>query len=124
MWLVLLFLVDLYAHALLTMGDDEFFASRGGARMPSASDGYVLGSSSAATSSATTGRTTTQRNPLTIDEVIAFSRQLMNIAFTLYMNEGLASSSSMGECAPGTGFAWEIVREKVTKLLQAIHARE
>lgn len=123
-WLLLLFLVDLFAHALVTMGDDEFFASRGGARMPSASDGYVLGSSSTSTYGVMAGQMSTQRNPLTIDEVITFSRQLMNIAFTLYMNEGLVNSSNMGELAPGTGLAWESVREKVTKLLQAIHARE
>ncbi|EJC97865.1 HECT-domain-containing protein [Fomitiporia mediterranea MF3/22] len=99
-WLPLLFLTDIYTQALLTMGDDEFFASR--------------------MSAASTTSKAVYRNPLTVDEVVSFSRQLMNIAFTLYWNESAVSEGT----APGTPVAWEIVRDKMTKLLQAIHARD
>ena len=89
--------MELYTQALLTMGDDEFFstgASSGGAR-----------------------------NPLSLDELITFSRKLLNVAFTLYWKEGQSEVQSGGP--PGmTGVKWEAVREKVTKCLQAIHARE
>ena len=99
-WLPLLFLTDIYTQALLTMGDDEFFASR--------------------LSAAGVSSKSTHRNPLTVDEVISFSRQLLNIAFALYWNEAQVSDGN----APGTPISWESVRDKLTKLLQAIHARE
>lgn len=95
-WLPLLFLIDLYSQALRTMNDEEFFASR---------------------SIASTSSSPINSNPLTIDEVIAFSRQLMNIAFTLYWNETLP----VVDWLP---ISWEGVRDKVTTLLQAVHARE
>lgn len=103
-WLPLLFLTDLYTQALMTMGDDEFFASRPGAvSVPQA-----------------------QRNPLTVDEVIAFSRQLMNIAFVLiwHMSMDESDTSSFKGKVPGTTIGWETVRDKVTRLVQAIHDRE
>ncbi|KAI5118810.1 hypothetical protein M0805_005152 [Coniferiporia weirii] len=98
-WLPLLLLTDLYTQALLTMGDDEFFASR---------------------STATTTTSAVHRNPLTVDEVVSFSRQLMNIAFTLYWNESKFSKENV----PGSPASWEGIRDKTTKLLQAIHARD
>ena len=77
------------------MGDDEFFS---------------------------TGSVNGPRNPLTLDELTAFSRQLLNIAFTLYWNQ---DSLSMQGYVPGmANLKWESVREKTTRCLQAIHARE
>ncbi|KAJ2931954.1 hypothetical protein H1R20_g5141, partial [Candolleomyces eurysporus] len=93
-WPALIFLSELYSQALLTMGDDEFFASM--------------------------GTTSTIRNPLSIDELIAFSRQLLNIAFTLYWTE----DQSLIQKGSVAGYTWEVVREKVTKCLVAIHARD
>ncbi|KAI0784812.1 HECT-domain-containing protein [Abortiporus biennis] len=94
-WPPLLFLVDLYTQALLTMGDDEFFST-------STSSG--------------------PRNPLTLDELTSFSKQLLNIAFTLYTKEDQAQ---LGDIVPGmNGLKWINVRDKVTKSLQAIHARD
>jgi ubiquitin-protein ligase E3 C len=95
-WPPLLFMADLYTQSLLTMGDDEFF------------------------SSATTP--TAPRNPLTLDELTSFSRKLLNIAFTLYWREDQTNVQEGG--VPGVNLKWEGVREKVTKCLQAIHARE
>jgi ubiquitin-protein ligase E3 C len=83
------------------MGDDEFFSS----------------ASSSASSS-----TPAPRNPLTLDELTSFSRQLLNIAFTLYWREDQTNVQEGG--VPGVNLKWEGVREKVTGCLQAIHARE
>ncbi|KAJ3552359.1 hypothetical protein NM688_g4189 [Phlebia brevispora] len=108
-WPPLLFLVDLYNQALLTMGDDEFFSS--------SPRNIVAASSSASTSTAAA------RNPLTLDEITAFSKQLLNIAFTLYWRED--QTNVQDNCVPGfTNLKWETVRERITKLLQAIHARD
>lgn len=102
-WPPLLFLVDLYNQALLTMGDEEFFSSSGG---PSSSSTNIE-----------------SRNPLTIDELTSFSRQLLNIVFVLYWREDLTNVQD--SCVPGVAnLKWETAREKMTKLLQAIHARE
>ncbi|KIY44522.1 hypothetical protein FISHEDRAFT_67438 [Fistulina hepatica ATCC 64428] len=66
------------------------------------------------------------RNPLTLDELISFSRQLLNIAFTLYMrNEpgrqtGIVPDSMVFEFRSSC----EAAREQVTRCLVAIHARE
>lgn len=96
-WPPLLLLADLYAQVLLTMDDDEFFAS-----------GSTAGAA---------------RNPLTLDEITAFSRKLLNIAFVLFWRDDPQGVQEGG--IPGLGkLRWEIVREKVTKCLQAIHARE
>ena len=92
-WPPILFMCDLYSQALITMGDDEFFGS------------------------------TTARNPLNLDELVSFGKQLLNIAFTLYwrddqtlMQETYVSSEV--RCT------WEDVRDKATKCLLDIHARE
>ncbi|KAF7312618.1 HECT-domain-containing protein [Mycena indigotica] len=98
----LLFLADLYNHALLTMGDDEFFGSS----------------------------TTSGRNPLSLDELTVFSRLLLDVAFGLYQGPQDTdamdtSTSTTGTSGPkGVRFTWEEVREKVTKCLVAIHARD
>ena len=75
------------------MGDDEFFGS------------------------------TTARNPLTLDELVSFGRQLLNIAFTLYWRDDQTllqetNVSSQVRCT------WEDVRDKASKCLLDIHARE
>lgn len=99
-WPSLLFLAELYNQALLTMGDDEFFASAAGP--------------STASSSAV-------RNPLALDDVVAFCRQLLNVAFTLYWTEDQAL---LQRGVGPAGYRWDVVREKITKCLVAIHARE
>ena len=95
-WQPLLFLADLYTQSLLTIGDDEFFST--------------------ATSS------TAPRNPLTLDEIIVFSRKLLNIAFALYWREDQGNIKERD--VPGVNMNWELAREGVTKCLLAIHARE
>ena len=91
-WPPLLCLADLYAHALLTMGDDEFFGG-------------------------------TQRNPLTLDELTLFSKQLLNITFVLYWKEDQTLLQQTW-VSPDVRCTWMAAREKLTKCLLAIHARE
>ena len=79
------------------MGDDEFFAS-------------------------TSNTTTVLRNPLTLDELVKFSKKLLNIAFTLWFMEDQTKLQEHG--VPGVNLKWEGVRDKVTQCLLAIHARE
>ncbi|KAI8978888.1 HECT-domain-containing protein [Trametes punicea] len=96
-WPPLLLLADLYTQALLTMGDDEFFSSGNNPDAP--------------------------RNPLSLDELTEFSRKLLNIAFALYWRED--PTSVQDGSVPGLGAVkWESVREKATKCLQALHARD
>lgn len=83
------------------MGDDEFFSS-------SSSSSYAAASA--------------QRNQLTLDELVAFSRQLMNIAYVLYLGEGAAVI--LEQEVPGAGMTWKAVRELTTLCLQGVHARE
>jgi ubiquitin-protein ligase E3 C len=78
------------------MGDDEFFST-------------------------TTGTTTIQ-NPLKIDDLIVFSRKLLNLAFALYWRDDQLSVQEGG--VPGLNVKWEAARETITKCLLAIHARE
>jgi ubiquitin-protein ligase E3 C len=85
------------------MGDDEFFSSAAGP---------ARGSGGASVSG----------NPLSIDELISFSRQLLNIAFPLYWHEDQTNIKETD--VPGLGIKWEGVRDRVTRCLQAIHARE
>ncbi|KAI0820473.1 HECT-domain-containing protein [Trametes gibbosa] len=96
-WPPLLLLADLYTQALLTMGDDEFFSSGNNPNSP--------------------------RNPLLLDELTEFSRKLLNIAFSLYWRED--SANVQEGSVPGLGdVKWESIREKATKCLQALHARD
>jgi ubiquitin-protein ligase E3 C len=81
------------------MGDDEFFSGLAAPTRPNA-----------------------PRNPLTLDEVTSLSRKLLNIAFTLFWREGQIGAQD-GH-VPGLNIGWESVRRKVTRLLQAVHARE
>lgn len=94
-WPPLLLLIDLYTQALLTMGDDEFFG---------------------------TGVTNAPRNPLSLGEVISLSRRLLNIAFALYWKED-QRNSAQGQLTPAQ-LNWNGIRDKATRCLQAIHARE
>lgn len=96
-WSPLLFLVMIYTQSLLTVGDDEFFSlSTSSAVMP--------------------------RNPLSIDDLIVFSRQLLNIVFPLYQLEDQGKMKSSGP--HGIPLTWEKVREYITSCLKGIHARE
>jgi ubiquitin-protein ligase E3 C len=140
-WPALLFLTDMYAQALKTMGDDEFFGSSDRGTDGSGgfvSHSHVLGSSSnSGHGIGAVGTTQAQRNPLTLDELRAFSRQLLNIAFVLYWREdGGDANGTIGFMAKLVGVGgdgnrrgavrctWEGVREKVTRCLVGIHARE
>ena len=108
-WPALLFLVDLYNQALLTMGDDEFFSSSPATL------------TSAALTSTAVSTTVVARNPLTLDEITSFSRQLLNIVFHLYWREDASTDATV----PGMpNLKFEAARERMTKLLQSIHARE
>ncbi|KAJ3743655.1 HECT-domain-containing protein [Lentinula detonsa] len=108
-WAPLLLLADLYSHGLMTMGDDEFFSS---------STTMEAGSSAA------------HRNPLTLDEISTFTRQLLNIAWVLWMyvvelgNEPSSSSFTPTVPIPRVRLSWLEIREKVTKCLLAINARD
>lgn len=92
----LIFLVDLYTQALLTMGDDEFFSTSNSSR----------------------------RNPLTLDELVAFIRQLLNIAFPLYWRDDSASAIGDTYISKDLKCSWVLLKEKLTRCLLAIHARE
>ncbi|THV03800.1 HECT-domain-containing protein [Dendrothele bispora CBS 962.96] len=113
-WAPLLLLADLYSQALLTMGDDEFFSS-----------GSSLNSIS------TPSTPTSLKNPLGTDEIAMFSRQLLNIAWVLYMHgpelgissEGVSLSAGM-VLKPATRVGWLEIRDKVTRCLLAIHDRD
>jgi ubiquitin-protein ligase E3 C len=144
-WPPLLLLVDLYAQALLTMGDDEFFASAPVSAFAAATS-HTLGSSStntnvaalqSASGSSSAGSTSlaatmsteparAARNPLSLDELTAFSRQLLNIVFQLYWREDPSGQDvSAGSGVPGVeNLSWATARERMTRLLVAIHARE
>ncbi|KAJ7227472.1 HECT-domain-containing protein [Mycena pura] len=102
----LLFLADLYTHVLLTMGDDEFFGTS-----------TLVGGSPAA-----------PRNPMSLDELTVFSRLLLDVAFGLYQgsqdSDGKDTSISGITGPKGVRYSWEEMREKVTKCLVAIHARD
>lgn len=99
----LLLLAELYTHALLTMGDDQFFGRAAGA-------GAAVDVAPVA------------RNPLTLDELAEWTRQLVHIAFVLYR---AGDADAMGKpVGSGVRYTWEGVREVVTRCLLAIHARE
>ncbi|OAX36693.1 HECT-domain-containing protein [Rhizopogon vinicolor AM-OR11-026] len=62
------------------------------------------------------------RTSLTLDELVVFSRTLFNIAFTLYWRYD--QTKLQDGTVPGLSVRWEGVRDKITKCLQAIHARD
>lgn len=81
---------------MLTMGDDEFFSLSSSSNAP--------------------------RNPLTLDDLVSFSRQLLHVAFPLYWYEDQATFKETGPA--GIKMTWEKVREVVSSCLKGIHARE
>ncbi|KAF7336975.1 HECT-domain-containing protein [Mycena venus] len=90
----LLFLADLYAHALLTMGDDEFFG----------------------TSAQVGGSPSTPRNPMSLDELTVFSRLLLDVAFGLYQGpvDSDGDTNMTGTTGPkGVRYTWEELKEAV-----------
>ncbi|KAG2070327.1 HECT-domain-containing protein [Suillus decipiens] len=62
------------------------------------------------------------RTSLTLDELVAFSRALFNIVFALYWRDDQMKIQEGG--VPGLNIRWVGVRDKITKCLQAIHARD
>ncbi|RDB26515.1 hypothetical protein Hypma_005662 [Hypsizygus marmoreus] len=118
-WPGLLLLADLYNKALMTMGDDEFFGTSSSSVFASsehtlASSGPTLGGGSASVQAA--------RNPLSLDELVSFSRQLLNIAFVLYWREDAEVMKNV--VGGAVRCTWEGVRERVTRCLVGIHARD
>ena len=97
-WPSLMLLTELYNQMLLTMGDDEFFS------LPSK------------------GGVVAARNPLTLDEVLHLSKKLLNIAFALYWTE--EQTDIKNGIVPSLRLTWEGVRDRATKCLQAVHARQ
>lgn len=119
-WIPFLLLVELYTKAMVTMGDDEFFGANLGTGEGSGSRGRVLASAEVG------GSVQVARNPLSLDELVGWSRQLMNVAFALYWREDretLAKTVGL-EGRGNLRCTWEGVRERVTKCLAGIHARE
>lgn len=102
-WPHLILLAELYARTLLTLGDDEFFASAGGSSRSNAP---------------------ASRNPLTTDEVIGLSGLFRNIAFTLYWQPEVLTSNGQQNNVIGSKVTLEGLRSLSTQLLQMIHARE
>jgi ubiquitin-protein ligase E3 C len=94
-WPPLLFLVELYTHALLTMHDDEFFSATGD---------------------------DAARNPLTLDELTGFSRQLLRVVFPLYWAADAGRLAVHVPGAPSVTYAG--TRERITACLRALHARD
>ncbi|KAJ6596287.1 HECT-domain-containing protein [Mycena vulgaris] len=99
-------LLDLYTQSLATMGDDEFFSVEEPSAMSSAS-----------------------RNPLSIDDIILFSRQLLRVVWTLYFS--LDSENNGDDKGAGVRIRrrsgrhdWIQIRDKAVKCLLAIHARD
>jgi ubiquitin-protein ligase E3 C len=62
------------------------------------------------------------RTTLTLNELIPFSRTIFDVTFTLYCREDQAKIQ--GATVPGLNISWEGVRDRISKCLQAVHARE
>ncbi|KAF5367884.1 hypothetical protein D9615_010487 [Tricholomella constricta] len=127
-WPALLLLVELYTKAMLTMGDDEFFGTSGSGSGSVSGGGGMGGRTLGGAGSPGVlgvgggGGAGQARNPLTLDELAEWSRQLLNIAFALYWRED--AEAMRGLVDGGVRCTWEGVREKVTKCLVGIHARD
>ncbi|KAJ8508844.1 hypothetical protein ONZ45_g8914 [Pleurotus djamor] len=100
-WPPLLYLTFLYNQALTTMGDDEFFAAAGTSSLSAA-----------------------ERNPLSLDDLVTFSRQLLNITFALYWKPPEEATASSILSLAGIRLSWDGIRDIMTKCLLAIHARD
>ncbi|GAA5871520.1 hypothetical protein JCM3774_006285 [Rhodotorula dairenensis] len=127
-WPVLVLAVEMYARSLLTMGDDEFYASTAG--------GGGGGGSNSGSGSAN------GRNPLSLDEVVTLSSMIRNATFALYWQDESGGDESVSmmvdpvaqqqqqttrqqQHVAGMG-AWSIedVRGVMTRFLQQVHARD
>ncbi|KAJ7051291.1 HECT-domain-containing protein [Mycena amicta] len=106
----LILLLDLFTQTLLTMGDDEFFA------FPESQD-----------ATAPTARAV--QNPLTKDELVDLTRQLMRLVLELYFADGddvnTSGSRSAGK-QRGYGMSANLkqLRDNVVRFLLAVHARD
>ena len=108
-WPCLIVLCQLYSRSLLTIGDDEFYPSDA-----------TFGSTSSSAQSAL-------RNPLSLDEIVALSALLRNLAFSLYWNEGtggVLDDLSQGSVAGMKTMDLLSLRDIVTRLLQQLHQRD
>lgn len=109
LWPCLVVMCQLYSRSLLTIGDDEFYPN----------DANGLNMTSSATSS--------MRNPLSLDEVVALSGLLRNLAFALYWYEG---TGGVLNDLPGSSIVGMqrldilSLRNVVTRLLQQLHQRD
>ncbi|KAJ7440766.1 HECT-domain-containing protein [Mycena galericulata] len=99
-----LLLLDLYTQALVTMGDDEFFSTTESCAVSSAS-----------------------LNPLTIPDVILFSRQLLRVVWKLYFSLTSEAENNGGHRTLGAQSGRRNlihIRDKALKCLLAIHVRD
>lgn len=95
-WPAIVLLADAYAQTLLTMGDDEFFGTGDAAKIRTA-------------------------NPLSLDELTSWTKQLLNISFALYWRD---REGAPGAVSVGLRVSWDSARDVVTRCLVAIHERE
>jgi ubiquitin-protein ligase E3 C len=125
-WPALLLLVELYGTSLMTMGDDEFFGTSSSSLSSSALSS--IGSASLSGSSPA-NKATIQRNPLSLDELASFGRQLLNVSWVLWWQLGDVAREggpgSLSEVESATKrLGWESVRGRITRCLTSIHSRE
>ncbi|GAA6055060.1 hypothetical protein JCM3770_001778 [Rhodotorula araucariae] len=108
-WAVLVLVIEMYSRALVTLGDDEFYAAA------AAPAGGATGASAGAA-----------RNPLSLDEVVGLSALARNVAFALYWSEdGNAAALPLAQRrVHGTGCSWQDIRGVMTRFLQQVHARD
>lgn len=109
-WPCLLILCQLYSRSLLTLGDDEFYPAE-----------VKFGASS------NNGSTSASRNPLSLDEIIALSGILRNLAFSLYWFEGtggILDDLKQGSIIGMKKMDLLSLRNIVTRLLQQLHQRD
>lgn len=59
---------------------------------------------------------------LPLDDLVSFSHTLFDIVFVLYRRDDICDSQRTN--LPGLNLHWINVREKITKCLLAVHARE
>ncbi|GAA5872614.1 hypothetical protein JCM1840_004854 [Sporobolomyces johnsonii] len=113
-WFVVVLVLEMYSRCLLTLGDDEFYAT---------------------TTTVTVGREAAGaegRNPLMLEEVVGLSGMVRNAAFAMYWQEGAVEGGAAGEGVDeamrrkvvGTRVAYEEVRALMTRFLQQVHARD
>lgn len=108
-WPCLLILCQLYSRSLLTIGDDEFYPAE-------SAFGATINASASSS-----------RNPLSLDEIIAFSGLLRNLAFSLYWYEGTGGIlDDLNHCNVVGMKKMDLLSLKnlVTRLLQQLHQRD